>query len=229
MTAASDAWAKRVDIAVIVAAVATVPLTILQVRGVTSDWIVAADWVVWSVFVLDFGIGISIERRFNRRQWFNLAIVITSFPGLPDLLALTRLARLTRLSRLVRLVAVFSRAVPALQSTLGRSGVRYVASLALVFVFVGGGLFFVAEPDLVGGFWSGVWWAIVTMTTVGYGDIAPESTTGRLIGVGLMMVGIGLLATISASVAAYFVESDSDNRLERIEAQLERIEDLLRK
>ena len=63
-------------------------------------------------------------------------------------------------------------------------------------VVSGGGLFFLAEPESVGGFWTGVWWAVVTATTVGYGDIAPATLTGRLVGVALMIIGISLFATL---------------------------------
>ncbi len=96
-------------------------------------------------------------------------------------------------------------------------------------VMAGGGLFFLAEPESVGGFWTGVWWAVVTATTVGFGDFAPATLTGRLVGVGLMLLGISLLATLGASVAAYFIESDSGDRLARIEERLARIEESLKR
>ena len=51
-----------------------------------------------------------------------------------------------------------------------------------------------------------VWWSLVTVTTVGYGDIAPSSTWGRLIGVVLMFFGIGVLSLFTATIAGYFVE-----------------------
>ena len=68
---------------------------------------------------------------------------------------------------------------------------------------------------------------LVTATTVGYGDIAPATITGRLIGVILMLVGISLFATLRASVAAFFIESDTEDWLARIEDRLARIEELL--
>ncbi|MDQ3990868.1 MAG: potassium channel family protein, partial [Actinomycetota bacterium] len=122
-----------------------------------------------------------------------------------------------------------------LRRALGRRGLVYVAAIAVLLVMVGGALVSLLEPDLAeGGFWSGVWWAIVTTTTVGYGDISPGTLGGRLIAVALMLVGIGLVATLAASVAAYFVGKEqerpagADSDLSDIRMRLARIERLLR-
>jgi len=54
--------------------------------------------------------------------------------------------------------------------------------------------------------WDGIWWAIVTICTVGYGDKFPLSTAGKIVGLGLMISGIGLLSLVTATVASVFVE-----------------------
>jgi voltage-gated potassium channel len=58
---------------------------------------------------------------------------------------------------------------------------------------------------------DGFWWAITTLTTVGYGDIYPTTTEGRFIAVGLMVSGICVLGFISATVAAWFVKMTQDD------------------
>jgi voltage-gated potassium channel len=58
---------------------------------------------------------------------------------------------------------------------------------------------------------DGFWWAITTLTTVGYGDIYPTTTEGRVIAVGLMISGICVLGVISATVAAWFVKLTQDD------------------
>lgn len=57
---------------------------------------------------------------------------------------------------------------------------------------------------------DGIWWALVTITTVGYGDFFPVTTAGRIVGGLLMVVGIGFVATLTASVAAHFVDEDEE-------------------
>jgi voltage-gated potassium channel len=54
-------------------------------------------------------------------------------------------------------------------------------------------------------FGESLWWAVVTTTTVGYGDFYPVNATGRLVGAGLMIVGIGLIGTVSATIANWFL------------------------
>lgn len=83
-----------------------------------------------------------------------------------------------------------------------------------------------------------LWWAVTTITTVGYGDRFPLSAPGRGIAVVLMFVGVGIFGLLAASLASFFIERDleqgqeqqqiqGDPRLEEITARLERIERLL--
>ena len=218
---------KWIDAAVIVAAVATIPLVVIEARAVSSPATAAANWIVWLVFLGDFAADFWRRAGFGQKA-FSFAIVILSFPALPEILALSRLARLTRLVGLIRMVGVAGKALPAFQRTVGRGGLVYVAGVSMLSVWVGGGLFYVAEPEAVGSVWNGLWWAVVTITTVGYGDISPVTLVGRMLGVVLMLVGIGLFATLGGSVAAFFVGSDSDDRLGRIEERLSGIESSLK-
>ena len=71
------------------------------------------------------------------------------------------------------------------------------------------------EGSNIKNFGDGLWWAITTVTTVGYGDIYPTTTQGRVIAVGLMISGICVLATISATVAAWFVKMSQSESEEK--------------
>ncbi|MXX85100.1 MAG: two pore domain potassium channel family protein [Acidobacteria bacterium] len=223
----SGARALRwIDAAVVVAALATVPLVVLEAQGVLTPQTVAADWVIWLIFVFDLAADFWRGAR-PARKGLSLAIVVLSFPLLPGVLALSRLARLARLARVLLIASAAGKALPALQGVVGRSGVRPVVGVLLLSVLVGGALVYVAEPKAVGSIWNGVWWALVTATTVGYGDIAPVSLLGRIVGGILMLIGIGVFATFGGAVAAYFLESAPDARLRRIEDRLKRIEERL--
>lgn len=73
--------------------------------------------------------------------------------------------------------------------------------------------------------WDGVWWAIVTVTTVGYGDFYPSDVEGRLIGIAVMLLGIGFISVLTATIASQLIQNDtsSDEVLEtlrRIEADV---------
>ncbi len=229
-----DTFEKPLDISVIVAALATIPLTIVQESGVHEMWVTALDWAVWAVFLVEFVFMVWVVRNrwaYARRAWLSIAVIVLSFPMLPDLLALARLARLTRLARLarlVRLVAVTARGLHAVQSCLGRDSLVYVAGLTILLTVAGGAFLTALEPDTVEqSLMGGIWWAVVTVTTVGYGDIAPATPGGRLVAVVLMLSGLGLLSTLSASISAYFVNVDREDELDHLRDQLDRIERLL--
>jgi voltage-gated potassium channel len=74
---------------------------------------------------------------------------------------------------------------------------------------------------------SGLWWAVQTVTTVGYGDKVPHSTDGRLVATVVMVTGLGFLSVVTASISALFVESARRRRSRRDDATLEHIADRL--
>jgi len=89
----------------------------------------------------------------------------------------------------------------------------------------------------IGTVWTGMWWAWVTMATVGYGDVVPHSAAGRLFGSLLILFGVVLLSLLTANLAAFFIgtdvdkiekdEKEADRHLKEISARLDRIERLL--
>jgi len=220
---------------VIVAVLVTIPLTWIQLRGADSALVRTIDWAVWAVFAFDLAVVLLLRRQGTRvtgaRLVMDTTIVVLSFPALPAVLALARLARLARLSRLLRLlrlVSVTARGLGALKATLGQRGLIYTVSVVTVLVFAGGATLSALEPETVpGGFWTGVWWAIVTATTVGYGDVSPVTGPGRIVAVVLMLGGVGLVATLAAAVAARFVGQQEESEMTEIRGRLERIETLL--
>lgn len=231
----SETVQRRIQVwseaSVIVAALATIPVVILQENGSSAAWLAIADWLIWSLFAFDFAVDLrfSEDRQHRvRTHLLDLAIVVLSFPLLPTVLALTRLVRLIRafrVMRLLRIAVATLRVVPALKATVGRNELLYVACVSGFLILAGGSLMTVIEPETVkGDLQNALWWAIVTASTVGYGDISPSTTFGRLVAVVLMLAAVGLISTLSASIAAYFVDQGRDTALEEIKERLERIE-----
>lgn len=121
------------------------------------------------------------------------------------------------------------RAVVLARRLLSTEGVRDAAVFALLTVLGGGAAFASVEKSQDLSAWDGVWWAVVTVTTVGYGDIGPKTDAGRVIAIAVMVVGIGFVALLTAAAADRFIRSRADatgldERLDEIVRRLDAIE-----
>ena len=110
---------------------------------------------------------------------------------------------------------------------------RTILGALIFFVLLFGYIFYLTE-DGVRTFGDGIWWALVTVTTVGYGDITPATTLGRFVASALMFLGLGLIATVTAIVSAKFVQSfvdhhTNDDVLEKLEEISDEINELKKK
>jgi voltage-gated potassium channel len=118
--------------------------------------------------------------------------------------------------------------------TARRAG-RAIGAVTLVMTVLSGVLMWLADRDEFPNVWLGFWWAVQTVTTVGYGDVTPTTVTGRVIATVVMLLGIAFLTVVTAAITAVFIEttrrqiraaSDEDlsARLDGIAERLERIE-----
>ncbi len=113
-----------------------------------------------------------------------------------------------------------------LETLFNSRRLRTILAALIFFIFLFGYLFYISEPE-VRNLGDGIWWALVTITTVGYGDITPLTTVGRVVASSLMFLGLGLIATITAIVSAKFIQNfvdhhTNDDVLEKLdEMQLE--------
>jgi voltage-gated potassium channel Kch len=115
-----------------------------------------------------------------------------------------------------------------------------IAAIWLGAVIIFGVTVRLAEPDTFGSVWLAFWWALQTVTTVGYGDVVPQDTTGKAIGAVLMLGGLSLLSIVTATITSAFVarrqaelQASGDDpvisQLRAIEARLDRIDADLRR
>jgi voltage-gated potassium channel len=120
-----------------------------------------------------------------------------------------------------------------LETLFNSRRLRTILAALLFFIFLFGYLFYVSEPD-VRNLGDGIWWALVTITTVGYGDITPVTTLGRVVASSLMLLGLGLIATITAIVSAKFIQNfvdhhTNDDVLEKLEEMQLELDDIKKK
>jgi voltage-gated potassium channel len=227
----------RLEWPVVLAALLTIPILVIQESDFGEPWGTVAtvlNWVTWLTFLGEAVIMLSVvpdRRSWLRHHLIDVAVVVITPPFAPQA---WQNGRLFRLIRLLRLIRVF-----ALRRLLSLEGMKYAAVVAVGTVIVGGAVFSaVEETDRRGTVittWDGIWWAITTVTTVGYGDIVPESTGGRIIGITIMLVGIGFVALLTAFIADRFInlgettEAKEDlilAELRAINARLDKLEGL---
>jgi voltage-gated potassium channel len=120
-----------------------------------------------------------------------------------------------------------------LETLFNSRRLRTILAALLFFIFLFGYLFYVSEPD-VRNLGDGIWWALVTITTVGYGDITPVTTLGRIVASSLMLLGLGLIATITAIVSAKFIQNfvdhhTNDDVLDKLDEMQLELDDIKKK
>ena len=222
---------RATDLLVIVAAMVSVPVTIAELYGNEDPVVLALDWAIWVAFVFDaalIGYAAPDWRTRFRRGWVAYLLVALTLPAAPALLHGLRWVRLLRIVRLLRLAFVAARAVHVVKRTIGHKGFIYVAAVNAVVIAAGAGAIAAVEPEVVkGDYWNGLWWAVVTATTVGYGDISPSSVGGRIVAAILMFTGIGLLSTMAATITAFLVGQEERSDIQELHDRLTRIETLL--
>jgi voltage-gated potassium channel Kch len=98
--------------------------------------------------------------------------------------------------------------------------VSTIVLVAIVLVLVAGLLERIVEPETFTSIGLAYWWAVTTVTTVGYGDIVPESPGGRVVGAMLMLTGLALIPTLTSVIVSTLLYKTRKSEQERIE-QLE--------
>lgn len=188
-----------------------------------SEVVLAVDAGLTAIFVAEFASRFAASRNrraYLRGHWIDLLAIVPAVRG-------ARLLRLLRLLRLVRAFAGLYRGLTRLERLAKHRGlvtlfvawlgVAGICATALYLAEVG------VNPNVQTPL-DALWWGVVTLTTVGYGDIFPITPEGRLAGAALMILGITLFATITGTITSVLVsEREAAND---ISGQLEKLADL---
>jgi voltage-gated potassium channel len=162
---------------------------------------IACEWVInvtWAMFVVDYVVMLVLAQ--HRGRWFLHHLLDLAAIALPFL-------RPLRLLRLVQLFRVLQRTTGA--AVRGRV-IVYVVVTTVLLVFVSALAILDVERHAphasIVSFGDALWWALVTITTVGYGDLTPVTEEGRLIAAGVMISGIALLGVVTATIASWIID-----------------------
>jgi voltage-gated potassium channel len=193
------AWDKTLTILALAFLVSfSYPAFKTNISDSTQNYLDLIQWVSWSAFAIDFLYGIISAK--DRKQYLlkhplDLAAVV-----LPFLRPLRLLRVISFGSLVIQKVAIGRQFAITLKVFIASIFVAYISAVQIT----------ITERDVDGSniknLGDGLWWAITTVTTVGYGDRFPTTTEGRFLAVGLMIMGISLMGVITAAVASWFVK-----------------------
>ena len=234
---AARLWAKRLEWPMLLV-VLVIPIQwYLEETQVVPPLLAdIADWFIWLAFLVETVLLSALvrnKREYLLRNWMNLVIIIG---GLPVVWQYTPLVGLMRSMRLVLVVVLLARLSRNIRKLLSRHQLGTTLAVAFFTMVMSGIIISRIDPS-IGTVWDGMWWAWVTMATVGYGDVVPHNAAGRLYGSLLILFGVVLISLLTANMAAFLIggdvekmeqeEKEADRQLKEISARLERIERLL--
>jgi voltage-gated potassium channel len=195
-------WEERVEwplatIAIIFLAVFSVQV-LANPQGQMASALDAVLWVTWAVFAVDYGVRLYLAK--DRWHWFRRHLLDLAVVSLPLLRPLRLLRLLVLFSALQKAVGGAIRGRVVVYTAFSSVLLIYVASLAILEVERG------KDGSTINSFGDAVWWAITTVTTVGYGDLSPTTTKGKVIAVFLMLGGISLVGMVTATLASWIIQ-----------------------
>ena len=170
------------------------------------------DWLIWATFTIELLIRLYLAPLRLRFLWKNpIDVAVVLVPSLQGLRAL-RIARFARIFRLARVGEMGKRAAKEERGLLNPSNAMFSVLITGFVVSLAALMAWSVERDVAGSTIKSVpdafWWAITTITTVGYGDKVPVSPEGKAVAVVLMFMGVALFGAIAATLATVFLRSD---------------------
>jgi voltage-gated potassium channel len=222
-------------IPMIVVSLAFVALLVYPIAFTTSKALEAdlkaANWILWSFFAVDYLVRFALAARkltFVKQNLLDLAVVV--LPLLAPLRVFSGL-RALRVLRTFTIISAIAKTQRRSKNIVNPQSVGTILLVLLVVIGVGAALEFQFERGAaranITSYGDSLWWAVATVTSVGYGDKYPVTLEGRGIATLLMFVGIGTASLLAAGLTTVFVGIESQHDTKAILQRLEAIEQAL--
>jgi voltage-gated potassium channel len=220
-------WANKLEWPMVLIALWIIIEWYLEAKHQVSPYyVLITDWSVWGFFLIEtcsLTYLVKNKLTYLKTNWVNLVIIFLGFPLLwhdSTTVAVLRSLRLLVMFSLLLQVSGTARRI------LSKNHLGTTLLIGFILIIFAGFLIAGIDPAIDTP-WEGIWWAWVTVTTVGYGDLVPVSPVGRLFASVLILMGIAIFSLLTANFSAFFVSRDEKRviqREERILAKLEQIE-----
>lgn len=205
---------------IIMVALATFSVSMIWVENQLFYYI---DRIVWLIFFAD----VSVRFIKSKSKWGYIKQHPLDVIAIIPFDSIFQLARIARLLRALRLIAISAHFLKPFFEIIKTNGLYKVITFTAILIFISA-IPIKSLEQSIESYADALWWSIVTATTVGYGDISPETTLGRMIGLILMIFGIGLMGMITGAIATYFLtdQAKENPTIEFIKKELSRYEEL---
>lgn len=206
----------------ILAVVSIILVAIESLVPISQDVLVGiyiADLLICIVFAWDFIMRLKAsdsKSHFMKTNGYEIvamvpAVALYALGTIPAIAVALRSLRLLRVVRVVLLIARVIRLMSKTGKFVQRSNLLTLLGVTVCIIFIGAFAALVLDSGIekarITNFADAVWWSVSTVTTVGYGDVVPASIAGRIMGMFLMIVGIGVMTTFISEISATLVES----------------------
>jgi voltage-gated potassium channel len=186
------------ELPLIILAIMMIPLLfgpmVWEMSAREEETFLYLDWFTWGVFAVGLLVKVAIapnRLRYIRSHWIDVIVVAVPF---------------ARPLRIVRMVIYGTRAFMGMRRMVK---IDYLLAYAMAIVLIGATVVTAveqrADSSTIRSFQDALWWAVATITTVGYGDKVPVSATGRAVGVVMMIGGITIFSALTANIASWLV------------------------
>lgn len=221
------------DFTIIVLAIISIALVVLDFSNlinISENPFKTIDSIILIIFAYDYFsrlIKSDNKKQFFLKNVFDLIAIIpfNSIFSFFRLARVFRIARVTRLFKLSRLVGITGKLTNRIDGFLKTNGFRNALYVSVVLILISATMYSIAENVA---FVDSIWWAVVTTTTVGYGDISPQTPLGRIAAILLMFLGIGFIGILTSTITEYF-NSEKDFKEDEIANLHQKIDLLIKK
>lgn len=186
----------------------------MKLNKTTLNIFYKIDFFIWIIFTIDYFKRLSKsknKKKFIKRNIIDLISIIPLYTIFAmfrtlNIFKIGKVSKIYNISKLIRIFGVLKKSKVNFEIFIKTNKFDYMLLVGIIVLFISSILMsFIEKID----FFDSLWWSIVTVTTVGYGDIYPKTMIGKIIATILMFMGIGFISSLTSTISTYFINKEN--------------------